>query len=188
MEDKDPRAPVGWADDKVTQFLETAQQNSFATFAKLRIFFEHLVDMDSLFRQAIEHFGRPTDWLAGVFLLRTHSAYLGAVRLGISGQLPETYMVLRSCLESALYALHIEKDTSRAETWIRREENAQSRKRTKSEFTARRVLDTLKKSDVKIYDAVSALYERTIDFGAHPNESAFFAKHGAERHWRGIPS
>src|SRR4029078_1125079 len=106
MEDKDPRAPIGWGDDKVTQFLEVAQQNSFATFVNLRVFFGHLIDVDSLFRQAIEHFGRHTDWLAGVFILRTHSAFLGAVRLGVSGQLPEAYMVLRSCLESALYSLH----------------------------------------------------------------------------------
>jgi len=173
MEEKDPRAPIGWADDKLSEFLEVAQQSTFATFANLRVFFGHLIAIDRLFRQASEHFGRPHDWLAGVFLLRAHSAFLGAVRLGTSGQLPEAYTVLRSCLEAALYALHIEKEPSRAQIWIGREESEENRQKSRAEFTARRVFKSLADTDAPMHEAVSHLYERSIDHGAHPNEQAF---------------
>ncbi len=178
MEERDLRAPTGWAEDKVSEFLEVSQQNSFATFANLQTFFGQVVTLDALFRQALENFGRPNDWLPGVFLLRTHAAFLGAVRLGVSGQLPETYMVLRSCIESALYALHIEKETSRAQIWVRRAESEEDRKKAKAEFTARRVFDTLKGVDVPTHDVVKYLYEQTIDHGAHPNERAFLSNMG----------
>ncbi|HEX5758224.1 MAG TPA: hypothetical protein VF121_03440 [Thermoanaerobaculia bacterium] len=181
-----PEAPDGWGLDDISAFLEAAHQNSFATFANLQRFFRPLVEVDQLFRLAIPNFGTPTDWLMAVFLLRTHAAFLGAVRLASSGQLPETYMLLRGCLEPALYALHIFKDPSRAAIWLARSDDEEQRAKARGEFSNRRVLATLAAADQGLHGAVVKLYERTMDHGAHPNERAFLTNMSIEKVQEGI--
>ena len=42
----------------------------------------------------------------------------------------------------------------------------------KNQFQHKKIIRTVQRTDVKLYDAVILLYERTIDFGGHPNERA----------------
>ena len=128
MSDNLPDPPQGWGEDEVTVFLDAARGNSFATFANLPQFFEHLVVVDSLFRKAIPQFTAPDDVVPGLLLLRCHGAYLAAIRLSISGQHPETYSVLRTCLEIALYANHMRAAPSLAEVWLKRSEGLDERR------------------------------------------------------------
>ena len=81
-------------------------------------------------------------------------------------------MVLRGCLESALYGLYMAGDTNRQEIWLRRHDDVASRNRVKGEFTIGTVLKHLETVDAKTHGIVKALYDRTIDYGAHPNERA----------------
>ena len=90
----------------------------------------------------------------------------------MSGQAVDTFPVLRSCLEYALYALHINANPTFAEVWLRRHDNVEALREVKQHFKHGRVMETLLKRDAALHAQLSALYERTIDFGGHPNERA----------------
>lgn len=84
-------------------------------------------------------------------------------------------MVLRGCLENALYGLYVSRIPASQETWIRRHEDEKSKKAVKREFKIQNLLNVLKSEDDKLHHIANELYERTIDLGGHPNERAFLS-------------
>ena len=91
----------------------------------------------------------------------------------MSRQVPESFPVLRSVVESAWYALHIAADpggTERAEIWLRRDEDDEAKRRCKSEFTVTRIRETHETLDAVTAKEFHAVYEDLIGFGGHPNQ------------------
>jgi hypothetical protein len=161
--------PKDWGQDKLSNFIETAQQNTFATFANLKDVFKLLKDIDESFRRITDNIDNVKDWFPAFFLLRAHSSYLGAVRLSTSGQLPEAYMVLRGCLENSLYGFYLFKKPKSAEVWLNRHDDEVAKKKARNEFRIGPMFKLLSSNDSKLGTVASDLYERTIDYGAHPN-------------------
>ena len=120
----------------------------------------------------VDNLLNPLDFLPGMFLMRAHSAYRGACRLAMSGQCPESFILLRNCIENSLYALHVFKHDGTEEIWVRRHNDDDSLKAVKAEFTYRNVSGTLEEENPDIAATTKGLYERCIDFGGHPNERA----------------
>lgn len=164
--------PPNWDADPISHFIQLSMQNSFATFHNMKKEYQELKGINECFQKIIEHLLNTPDFLEALFLLRTHSAYYAACRLAMSGQVPETFVILRSCLENALYALHIKKNPTSSEIWLRRHDDENGLKVTRNEFTYRNIMETLAKTDSSLHSTAKLLYERTIDFGAHPNERA----------------
>jgi len=164
--------PPDWGKDALSEFIETARHNTFATFINLPREYNILKNLHELYKYAIDNLINTTEWFAAFFLLRAHSAYLGGVRLALSGQCAETYMVLRGCIEAAIYGLYLSRNKNSQETWLNRNNNEESLKRVKKEFKIINLFNLLKVVDLKIYKTTTLLYERTIDYGAHPNELA----------------
>ena len=106
------------------------------------------------------------------FLLRSHAAYLAAVSAVMAGQLHELQALLRVCLEQAGYGHFIGGDQARWERWMNRHEPSTRSQKEKwaKEFTNGNVSRTLQKSDAKLASIYKMLYDRTIDYGGHPNE------------------
>jgi hypothetical protein len=146
--------PPGWGEDPVTGFIEAAQQNAFALYANVPNFFERVTKIDVIFRRAVQYFGRPDDWLPGLFLLRVHSGFLGGTRLAVSGQIPEAYMVLRGCLEASLYGLYIAKDPSRATIWLNRGDSEEARRASRREFTTAKPMGVLQETNERLHSIV----------------------------------
>jgi hypothetical protein len=134
---------------------------------------ERLSDIDFIYRKAIGGVTHSSEWFAGLFLLRAHSNYLAACRLCWSVQIPETYAILRSCLENALYGLYLAKHPESRETWLRRQDDAAAKQKVIDEFKIGKMLKLAIEVDVTEGAVAKQLYERTIDSGAHPNELAF---------------
>jgi len=132
--------------------------------------FDALAGIDALYSELIENLNQHPEFVARFFLIRTHSSFRGAVRLCLSGQVAEAYMVLRGCLESALYGLYMAGDTRRQETWLRRHEDATSLARVKNEYSIRNLKLHLQSIDPRTHDITQRLYDQTIDYGGHPNE------------------
>lgn len=172
--------PPGWASDKLSEFLDTAFRNTFSLFERHGKAWERLSAIDAAFLKLVE--SRPQGFSA-FLLLRAHSAFRASVGVGSSGQIPETYALLRSTLEWALYAAHVYGNEGRAEVWLRRHdgetpeggrtpESEEARNRVKSEFTVRRILEGLEQRSAPVCARAKELYEHAIDSGAHPNERA----------------
>lgn len=167
-----PEPPNGWSDDEITKFFDDLRNNTYATYANLQSRFQKLVEIDSAFRKLIEGLQYSQDWFAIFFLIRAHSNYLAAASLSSSGQMPEAYSVLRSCIENGLYGLYLSKNPNSRETWLRRHDNDSTKKRVRKEFKVGTLLKLFSSIDSKEGQIANTLYERTIDYGAHPNELA----------------
>jgi hypothetical protein len=164
------KLPPYWGDDTLSEFVAASFANTLATFVRRKGEFKLLQRIDKCFVSIIDGISNPSDFLGAVLLIRSHSAYRGAVRLAISGQVPDTFPLLRTCLEYALYALHINRNPGLGETWLRRHDDETSLKAVRNKFANATVIKTLEGVDANLGSSVKALYERTIDFGAHPNE------------------
>lgn len=162
--------PPNWGADPITDFIEQARNNTFASYANLKSRYNPLVSVDKLFRDIANNLTNTKEFVPSFFLMRSHSSFLGGVRLALSGQVPETYMVLRGTLENALYGLYVSRNPESAETWLNRHEDKKCKQQTRSLFSYGNVIRHLESVDKKSYAAASQLYERCIDLGAHPNE------------------
>ncbi|NWG86237.1 MAG: hypothetical protein HXY26_01795 [Hydrogenophilaceae bacterium] len=167
-----PLPPPNWEANEISKFIDAARANEFATFANLTGEIARLSDIDLGYRKAIDGVNHSKDWFAGFFLLRAHSNFLAACRLCWSAQIPESYALLRSCLENALYGLYLSKHPESRETWLRRGEDTAARQRVKDEFQIGTMLRLAAMVDATEGAVARALYDRTIDSGAHPNELA----------------
>jgi len=161
--------PSDWGKDPVSDYIEHANRNTHATFSNLRGVFKHLAEIGKVFNALSKNLNFVQTPMAPAFVIRTYSLYLAAVRLSTSGQIPETYIVLRACLENSLYAHYIHAHPKLAVPWLNREVDQPSKKVVRDEFAAGRVLKCLEQADAETGKIARALYERTITYGAHPN-------------------
>ncbi|MDX9745885.1 MAG: hypothetical protein RBU31_05045 [Syntrophales bacterium] len=117
---EEKKIPPGWGQDSLSEFIENAWHNTFATFHNVKDWYSILKDIHLVFDAITHNIDRTPDWFASFFLFRSHSAYLGSVRLALSGQTPETYIVLRGCLGNALYGFYVSRNAESREIWLRR--------------------------------------------------------------------
>lgn len=165
-------APAMWGRDEISNILDVARNNEFSTFANLKSEMDRLIDIDLSFRKVIDGLNHSKDWFAAFFVLRAHSNFLAACRMGMSGQIPECYALLRSCLENALYGVFLAINPELRETWLRRHDSEEHKKEVRKEFKIGRMIECAKSIDNKEGEVAQQLYEQTIDHGAHPNERA----------------
>ncbi|MEQ9446266.1 MAG: XRE family transcriptional regulator [Rhodospirillaceae bacterium] len=164
--------PEGWGEDALTNYLEEAYRNRHATFANLHEWRDKLVNIDKCFVTIADGWTNPKNPLVSTLFFRAHSAYRAACENAYAGQVANLYPQLRVCMEYAGYALHIDRDDKRAVTWLNRHEDEDSLKAVKQEFQISKVRDTIKFADHKKAEIFDHLYQRCIDWGAHPNEMA----------------
>jgi hypothetical protein len=151
------------------------------TAPNLAPLYDMLRRVDGLFRgvgEAIESDNRDELLVSRFLMVRTHSSFLAGIRLAMSGQVSESCPVLRAAVEQAWYALHIAKDPeppSRAEIWLNRNVGATEEARCKSEFAAASVRRAHEGIDPDTAHTPHGIYERLIDFGAHPNHFGVMA-------------
>ena len=163
--------PPRWEDDSLTEYIERAHYHRFCTFVNKKAWFQHLIDIDACFMAVAKDWLNPENTLTPHFFLRSHSSFRSACELATSGQVAATYPLLRICIEYAGYCLHIHKNPELGEVWLRRhDENEEAFRAAKKNFLIKNIKETIETTNqhtAKIFDTI---YQRTIDFGAHPNE------------------
>lgn len=164
--------PPRWAEDSLSDFIHDSFKNTLATFVHKKQAFNLLREVDRVFKVIGRNLDNSENPLTPALLYRSHYAYLASCRLSMSGQVSESFPQLRSCLEYALYALHINENSDLAEVWLRRHENEESLKKVKRSFHHVNIMKTLFARNTALHRSLSKLYQRTIDFGGHPNERA----------------
>ena len=175
MTEKRP-PPPDWGNDPLSVFFRDAEYNQRAVAVNFPKVYELLGQVDSLFQKSekatkIDH--RIERFCPRLLMVRSHYSFLAGIRLVMSGQVPESFPVLRFVVESAWYALHIAKDprgTERSEIWLSRNDDGKAKGRCKSEFTVKKVLQTHQALDAATAKELHKMYQDLIDFGAHPNQ------------------
>jgi hypothetical protein len=165
--------PDVWNGRALFSFIEDCWNNSIAAVGNKNLVALRLVKIDEVFDN-FHKVVKPTSvaQLIPAFLfMRSFSAFRASVMVSLS--LPtDGFALQRSCLENAGYARLIGDDSARAEAWLRRDEDKASKKLIRDTFTQSAIHNSIAAKDVKLSQIYQELYERCIDFGAHPNEKA----------------
>lgn len=179
--------PTGWETPKLPTFLEAMWANSIATFANKREA-HRICRIDDLMFEIAENWKGISPTIDNIVPLmmffRSHSAFRSASALGLGGATVEGMTVLRLCLEFAGYAALIAGDTSLARPWFDRDTDAKAKQRIRDEFVGGKIKAAIKKLDATLSSIYSDLYDRTIQFGAHPNEKSVTANLTIEKQAR----
>jgi len=162
--------PNGWGQDSLTAFIDMARNNEFATFANYAEIRQRLVSINDAFYTLADNLHNPSDPIPVLLFFRAHSSYLAAVRLSMGGQVAEAYPLMRSALEAAMYAHHVDRVPKATKVWLKRREDADAKRKCKGEFTIKNVRESLDRADNGLAERISELYDMTIEFGGHPNE------------------
>jgi hypothetical protein len=167
------RRPHHWNEGHLFPFIEACWSNSIACFGNKTLFCQRLSAIDGLFEEIHKDF-KPEriEQLVPTFLfVRSFTAYRASVM--VASALPtEGYALIRLCLENAGYAHLIAPNSELAEIWFRRDESELSRRAVRQAFTQTAVRESIASRDGRLAEIYQSLYERSIDFGAHPNEKA----------------
>lgn len=162
--------PPGWGADELTKFLEAAHQNQYATFHRKRPAMSKLVAIDAEFAKVSKGWLNPPSGIVAMLFLRSHAAFRTAAGLAMGGQVAETFVQCRSMLEYAAYAVHVHRDQALETVWLNRHQDAASLDAQKNAFSHRKVAASVTAANLHAGKRFEDMYQRTIDFGGHPNE------------------
>jgi hypothetical protein len=123
----------------------------------------------------------PEPVMTGVLFLRAQYAYKTAAGMALAGQAVEAFVMMRSCLEYSGYALAIFNDPTLQEVFSNRHVDDASMKAQKQKFTIGEVRVVIATFDGKLAELFRQFYDRTIDFGGHPNPHAVFSAMSLEK-------
>ena len=146
--------------------LRLAQQ---ANRAKFPVWYDIIERIDRCFVRAGKNLVNIQSPMIGAFLLRSQYAFKTAAGMAFAGQVVEAFVMQRSVLEYAGYALVISKSPSLESVFLGRHASEKARKMQKEAFTIGAVKVAIRGRDTKLADIFVEDYERSIDFGGHPN-------------------
>ena len=162
----------GWGQDELSKFLDFTRHNQFATFHNKKVRYGELSTIDTSFYRVATNIINPENTISPVLFYRCHSAFRAACATAMSGQVAETFVLLRSCLEYAAYGFAIFKDPNLTMVWLNRHEDEKAKKASVQDFQIKKIREMIDEVDRGLTPVFQKLYDRTIDFGAHPNERA----------------
>jgi hypothetical protein len=164
-----------WKRDRLTSFLDQAHTNNLAFFESDSAEAKLLITINQLYLDAIEALPdiaaeeTDRDITKRLFLLMAHGLFLAAARTATSGQLSETYVLIRACVERGLYVHYLANTPEAYEAWWRRHDSEAAWKECRKQLQVSRMFDRLKADSKSTYELLTALYHDAIDQGAHPN-------------------
>ncbi|WP_297490378.1 hypothetical protein [Acidocella sp.] len=162
--------PANWGKDKLSEFLRHAYNHQMATAARKSGIFVTLSTIDAMMVKIADNIINPSNATAINLIYRAHSAYRAASATAMAGQVAETLVLVRSSLEYAAYGLHIHDIPAKGDVWWDRNKGKAEKNASIKAFTLGSLRDTIQKHDTKLVIVFNELYERSIDFGAHPNQ------------------
>lgn len=123
---------------------------------------------DYMRRDLWEHVAK-SPGLGFVLSMNACMMFLAGARMALSGHSAAVFPLLRTALESASYALLIERDPALSDVWTLRHRSDNDKKACRNAFTFDRGIVYLKDVAPDIYGLAKQAYEGAIDYGAHPN-------------------
>ena len=116
-----------------------------------------------------------------MLVLRSHLIFRTASSLSAAGDLYSSMSVQRSCAETSAYALVLARDDQALDKWMARTDSDDTKKEARNSFIHSKIIKIIRKDDVDLEKTYDTIYQRSIDFGAHPNSSGIFTSTEIER-------
>lgn len=162
--------PPNWGKDKLSEFLRHVYNHQMVTAARKSGIFTKLSTIDAMMVKIADNIINPPNATAINLFYRAHSAYRAASATAMAGQVVETFVLVRSSLEYGAYGLHIHDTPANGDAWWHRNKGDVQKKASIKLFALGSLRETIQKHDAKLALVFNELYERSIDFGAHPNQ------------------
>jgi hypothetical protein len=162
--------PPGWGQDELSKFLQKTHEQQYATFHNKCDATAKLIAIDGLFVRVSNEWLNPKSEISAMLFLRCHAAMRAASGEAMAGQVVESFRQSRGMMENAAYAVHIHRNSHLGKVWLNRHADETGMKASKSEFKHGNVMKSVKSANVHAGGRFEMLYQRTIDFGGHPNE------------------
>lgn len=174
--------PNGWGSDKLTDFIQRATEAGWiaAAHPDMRDQVNRLRSIDAVFVEAIGALDFNQSFYAATMLPPAHAAFRAGTQFALEGRTNECMVLLRSCLEYGMYAVHFHRKPELITVWAHRTDGEKERKAVKKHFKPPEMLDGIDALSNRVGPIMRSLYEQTIDFGAHPNETGFFGRLSVE--------
>lgn len=156
--------PPGWGHDELSKFWDAARHNQLGTFVQKNPAYARLAAIDNLFCVVGRDWLNPSDEIAALLLLRTHSAFRVAAGLACAGQVTEAYVLNRSVLENAAYALHLNRNKALRKVWLDRHVDLVSLEASSNALSYRKVQKTVAAVNRHAGERFKKFYQQTIDW------------------------
>jgi hypothetical protein len=161
--------------DNLIPFFQLVASNQQASIRNFPDQYALLRRVNICLSEACKNLINPEPIMCALLFARCQYAYKAAAGMALSGQVVEAFVMARSCLEYAGYALIIFADPSLENVWTNRHVSDADMQAQKRAFRAGEIYKIVKSFDPTLANVFSALYERTIDFGGHPNPHGTFS-------------
>jgi hypothetical protein len=162
-------------DRSLQSFFDAVRTNQVANSKKFPDWNSIIERIDSCFVHAGQALHDPKPLMSGVLLNRCQYAFKAASALALAGQVVEVFPILRSVLEYAGYCLLLPETPELQSVFILRHRSPKEKQRQKDNFKIGSVKAALRRRDPNLADIFIEFYERSIDFGAHPNPHAVYS-------------
>jgi hypothetical protein len=159
--------------------MQLATQSAWATYVQPygRRWFVLLREIDQTFVKGIQALnGRTPNYFEGLMLVNAHAAFRGAAEFALQARVCETMVLLRSCVEYAMYGIRFHRHPDLIQVWAHRGDGDQEKTAVRNSFRTSDLLADAMALSNAVGDRLRRLYELTIDMGAHPNEVGFFGR------------
>jgi hypothetical protein len=103
-----------------------------------------------------------------VLALHAHLTWVGACKMALAGHPAAVFPLARSALEAACYAHIVSRSNDAANAWRDRQIDRRQRRKY-FDSAVKQVRADIMLRDSKFGDLLLELYDKTIDYGAHPN-------------------
>ena len=164
--------PEAWGRDELTKFFGLNEEQMFASAATYPEWMKVVVRLDEiLVTRASDVFHEVDEarQVSAQLFMRAFGTYRAASRLALSGQVFETFVLLRSIIESSAYAWKCAHSEEHRKAWLARADDEEGRKASKKLFKWVDIMGEIKDKYPRFGPAMSQAYDKTIDLGAHPN-------------------
>jgi hypothetical protein len=161
-----------WGGDDLTHFLDVVHSNQIGNFARFPEPYAIMRRVNDCYVRAGNDLVDPRPMMTGPMFHRSQYAYKTAVGMTLAGQVVESFVIGRSCLEYAGYALAIFDNPELEDVFLKRHFDESSKKQQRGKFQIGELTKVISKYDEKLSDIFNEVYQCSIDFGGHPNPHA----------------
>lgn len=173
--------PPNWGNDELTRYLDNARHNQWATFHNKRSQIRKLIAIDAQFSKVTDGWINPDREIPAQLFLRCMASFRATCGHAMAGQVREVFVTARVQLEDAGMAVHLHRDRTLEEIWLRRNDSPAAERKQRDACAIHLVIKAVKAANRHAGDRFEKLYKEAIDFGAHPNQRAVTAHLKTER-------